>query len=232
MTADRGLSALVVHSPLVGPATVQPLAARLTARGWRAIAPDLRQSAVTPAAFAAAAIGATGAADVVIGHSGAGAMLPVVSDGVGASLTVFVDAMLPEPTRHFRLSAQLLEHIDALPLVAGRLPPWNAWWPPETMRQLVPDDAMRAALEAELPRLPRAFYDDEVELPEAWWERGGAYLQLSPAYEADRERAEALAWPAQRWNGHHLELVVRPDDVAQAVSELVQRAAPLRWRPS
>ena len=36
----------------------------------------------------------------------------------------------------------------------GVLAPWSAWFGEDAMSDLVPDERVRAALEAEMPRLP------------------------------------------------------------------------------
>ena len=77
-------TALLVHSPLVGPATMRPLADAVGALGWTVSVPDLREAVMSPETFASRAAAAAGAADVVVGHSGAGAVVPVIGEQVGA----------------------------------------------------------------------------------------------------------------------------------------------------
>ena len=215
-----------MHSPLVGPTTTRALADALTDRGWTSIAPDLRNSLSSPQTFATAASRAAAAADVdvIVGHSGAGAVLPVIADDVNAAVIVFVDAVVPEATTTFQTSDGLLALVDELAAVDGLLPPWHEWWPPEILARLVPDDGLRATVAAENPRLSRAFYDEPVTLPELWWERPAGFLQLSPAYDEERARAEQWAWPTCRFDGQHLDLLTRPDDVADAVVHLATAA--------
>jgi hypothetical protein len=72
---------LLVHSPVVGPATWRWVADALESRGHTAAVPDLVDAASTgdPAAFARAAAAATSGEEViVVGHSGAGSVLPVI----------------------------------------------------------------------------------------------------------------------------------------------------------
>ena len=76
--ADWYIRALIIHSPLVGPSTVAPLAAALEALGWTTMVPDLRSAIQSPTQFSQRAARAADATDVVIGHSGAGAFLPAV----------------------------------------------------------------------------------------------------------------------------------------------------------
>jgi hypothetical protein len=216
----RRIDALILHSPLVGPTTTRALASALSGHGWTTVAPDLRTSLSSPLTYAAAATRAAANVDVLVGHSGAGAMLPVIAHDVEATLTVYVDAIVPEATTTFTTSDQLIALLDQLPIVDGRLPPWHEWWPAEILTQLVPDRRLRDALTAENPRLSRAFYDEPVPLPELWWTRRAGFLQLSPAYDDDRARAEQLGWPTTRIGGQHLDLLSQPGDVADAVVSL------------
>jgi hypothetical protein len=211
---------LILHSPLVGPTTTRALASALSEHGWTTVAPDLRNSLNSPLTYAAAATRAAANVDVLVGHSGAGAMLPVIGHDVEATLTVFVDAIVPEATTTFTASDRLIALLDQLPIVDGRLPPWHEWWPAEILTQLVPDRRLREALTAENPRLTRAFYDEPVPLPERWWKRRAGFLQLSPAYDDDRARAEQWGWPTSRIDGQHLDLLSRPGVVADAVVSL------------
>jgi hypothetical protein len=134
---------------------------------------------------------------------------------------VYVDAVLPPPTIAYETPPSLHALLDALPADDGLLPPWPQWWPAALMRDLVPDERQRTALAAEVPRVPRAFYDEPVALPAGWWDEPAGYLQLSAAYDAEREDAAARGWPTSRLDGAHLDVAVRPDAVADAVRSLV-----------
>jgi len=222
------MHALIVHSPLVGPSTVRPLAASLQQFGWATTVPDARPGVGSPASFrrhvASAAGDATGRlVDVLIGHSGAGAFLPVLAADVGARSVVFVDAVVPPREGSAGATPQLLALLDALPVTAGQLPPWHEWWPAELVARLVPDATARQALAAEMPQVPRSFYDETVPVPPGWPSRPAAYLRLSPAYEEDHARAVAWGWPAVGLSGGHLDLFTRPSFVADHVRRLVDR---------
>ena len=222
------MRALLVHSPLVGPATMLPLAGALEQRGWAVRVPDLRDAITSPSVFAARASSPPDV-DVVVGHSGAGAVLPSIAVAVAATATVFVDAILPPAGTVYEVPDALRMLLDSLPVVDGVLPPWDEWWPPEALRELVPDDAVRAAVVAELPQVRRSFFDELVALPDRWWVRPAAYLQLSPAYDEERTRAEAWGWPTSRLDdGGHLDTASRAQVVAAQLQQLVSTIGPTR----
>jgi hypothetical protein len=196
------------------------LALALDDRGWSALAPDLRDSLSSLPTFSEAASRAVNGIDVVVGHSGAGAALPVIAHRLNAAVMVFVDAVVPEAAPTFTPSAGFAAFVDQLPLLDGLLPPWHQWWPPEVLARLLPDEQVGAAVVAENPRLARAFYDEPVALPDLWWQRPAAFLELSPAYDEDRGRAEGWGWPTCHLEGQHLDLLTRPSVVADAVVRL------------
>jgi hypothetical protein len=203
---------------------MRPLAEALDALGWSTTVPDLRDGLSSPEAYVAAAGHAVDTVDVVIGHSGAGALLPAVAAKVTASTTVFIDALVPDAAEVSMPSGRFIELLDSLPVTAGRLPPWHEWWPQETLAQLVPDESLRRLVVTEVRRVPRSFYDNPVPLPKRWWTRPAVFLQLSAAYDDDRSRAERWGWPTRRLDGHHLDLVSGPDAIATIVIDLVGTA--------
>ena len=92
---------LLVHPPLLGPAVLQPLAAELRQRGSGVAVPDLRvavgRAPGWPQRWVPAAA-AAGPAEVVVGFSGAGIVLPAVAAAVDVRRVVRLDAVLPTGT--------------------------------------------------------------------------------------------------------------------------------------
>ena len=94
---------LLVHSPLVGPASWDQIAPHLAEPGWQVTIPDLTSTVATgpPYCSRQAELVARAAADqpaVLVGHSGAGPLLAAA----GAMIAqvrgyLFVDAGLPFP---------------------------------------------------------------------------------------------------------------------------------------
>jgi hypothetical protein len=102
----------------------------------------------------------------------------------------------------------------------GVLPPWSRWFGPDAMRQLVPDERLRADLETEMPRLPLAYFDATVPLPDDWPNRHPcAYLLLSAnPYAQSAAEARAYGWPVIEIPGvQHLAIATNPIPVTEAV---------------
>lgn len=162
-------------------------------------------------ARARAAIG-TGAA-VLVGHSGAGPLLPAI----GGAGYVVVDGGLPPKRGDAPLAPpELLKHLDPL-TTDGRLAPWSQWWGDGAMTHLVPDPTVRNEIEAELPMLPRAYFDERARAPDGWSTSPAGYVQLSPAYAAEAHEARDRGWPVEVLDSGHLHMVVDPDAVADAI---------------
>lgn len=215
---------LLIHSPLVGPGTLRPLADELGSRGHAVTRPDLRAVADDPRpAWLIERIVSDAAdevVDVAVAHSGAGALLPTVADRVGARAAVFLDAVLPrvgagEHVAPSRQRALLAEQADE----HGLLRPWLSWWSDEVVADLLPDPGQRAALAAEQPRVPVRFYDDPVPLPTTWVP--SAYVALSGAYRDEVATARGHGWPTRSLSLTHLAAATSPVETADAVLSAV-----------
>jgi hypothetical protein len=223
---------VLVHSPSVGPATWQPVADRLTAAGHEALVPSLLavgdgEPPYWPHVVAAVRAGVAGlTADqpiALVVHSNAGVFAPVVLDGLAQPVTtcIFADATVPAATGSTPLAEdEFLPFLRGLAGQDGRLPQWTDWWSEEDVAPMFPDDQTRRLVSAEQPRLPLAYYQEQVPAPAGWDHRRGGYLLFSASYEADADRARERGWPVRTTPGEHLHQVVDPEAVALALFDL------------
>lgn len=229
---------ILVHSPLVGPATWQPVADLLRGR-FEVNVPSLHGIAAGPGPYArrfaeAVARDVHHDADahhdeiVLVGHSGVGAYLPLIADHLGGVLgTAFIDAQLPRPGLS-DFDASPPDFREALTAMAqdGMLPPWNQWFPPELMTELIPHTEQRKAFLAELHPIALAYFQEPAPNAPTWPEASRCtYLQLSEGYREQADRAEALGWPTTRLEADHLAVLTRPEPVADFLSEFVETLA-------
>lgn len=225
---------VLVHSPLVGPATWRQVADELRRRGFEALVPARRAPLDTGRPYWAAAAGdvvadlhRSGDDEVVlVGHSGAGPWLPAIGEAVAAAgrrltAVLFVDAGLPTAGPvSATLTGPFLAQLEALTGPGGVLPPWPEWWPPETLATLVPDPVARAALVAECRPVPADLWDDPAPSPPGW--PGSVPCgYLSFTYEDDASAAQERGWIVARMDGHHLQAIVDPAGVADALQLLL-----------
>jgi hypothetical protein len=222
---------LLVHSPLVGPATWNLVATDLAERGYQVSVPDLTGTVTAGPPFCLRqaemiARRASGQPAILIGHSGAGPLLAAagaIIDQVRGY--IFVDAGLPIPGQTWmetvppELAAQLREMADD----QGWLPPWPQWWGDEALAELVPDPDARRRFAAGCPRLPLAMFEEVHPPAPQWPDAQAAYLQLSEAYEDEAAKARELGWPVAQRMSHHLAPLTDSALVAESLRELLDQ---------
>lgn len=219
---------VLIQSPLVGPTTWRAVARELERGDRRAVVPSLLGAAHAPVpqwrhcldAVRAATEG-VGRPLVLVGHSGAGALLPAIAEAVTGEVAglVFVDAALPPASGSAPLApAEFMQQLRAL-AIEGVLPQWSTWFGEDGILGLVPDEGVRAELEREMPRLPLSYFEASVPMPDGWDEQPCAYLLLSSdQYGDSAAEARGRGWPvAEIRDGHHLTLVTDPAAVTGAL---------------
>jgi hypothetical protein len=221
---------LLVHSPLVGPASWDLVAPRLAEPGREVTIPDLTSTVAAgpPWCSRQAELIARTAGDrpvVLVGHSRAGPLLAAA----GTIITqvrgyVFVDARLPTPGQAWLDTAppELAARLREMTGPDGWLPPWPRWWGEEALAGLLPDPGARERFTAGCPPLPLAMFAEAHPPAPHWPDAPCAYLRLSEAYEDEAARAAGLGWPVTRLASHHLALLTDPTGVAEAISELLR----------
>jgi Alpha/beta hydrolase family len=210
---------------LVGPASWLPTAAVLQRRGARCLVPTPAPAEpVTPwSQWSDALQSALGSVvePILVGHSAAGLLLPALGHALNASALIFVDARVPPPVGRTRpVDGEFHEFVKALPTENGRLPPWSRWWGDGRIEALIPDPQTRAQFEAELPRLPLAWFDDRTDVPE-WISRPCGYLRLSNLFEPETLDAVQRGWPVVHLDGTHLHPMLEPAETADALLSIV-----------
>jgi hypothetical protein len=228
---------VLVPSPLVGPATWEPVAAALRDHGYAAVVPALvdREDDPRPtwrqhAGSVARALAAVDAETPLIlaGHSGAGPLLPAIRAQLGRPVAAycFVDAGVPR------------DGASRLDLMAAEAPEWAAEfrqeleagarfpiWTDADLREVVLDAEQRAALLAELRPRPLAFFTEPIPVFAGWPDAPCAYLQFSAAYDVPAAQAQQAGWAYRRLAAGHFHLLVDPAGVARAMVDLVRSTA-------
>jgi hypothetical protein len=221
---------LLVHSPAVGPSTWSGTADVLRRNGFRCTVPDMSGATTAGAPFyqnfaAAAAADLDGSDEpvVLVGHSGAGALLPTIADVVGRTCAfVFVDALLPHPGLSWfdTVPPPLREQLRGM-AEGGLLPPWHEWFPPGAVEELVPYATLLHEFTAEIPRLPVAYFEEPAPVTRSRDARRCAYLRFSAAYDHAADEAERRGWWVVRKNWDHLRMLTAPRSVADLIAETI-----------
>ncbi|MFI7540516.1 alpha/beta hydrolase [Actinoplanes sp. NPDC049599] len=228
---------VLVHSPSVGPGTWTPVAERLRGRGATVVVPSLAGVGAGGPPFWPRVVAAVGAAVdavpagrsvVLVAHSNAGLFVPVVVAAATRPVVgcLFVDASLPA-----RQGPTPVVPAEALPFlreraVDGILPPWTTWFDESEVAPMLPEPAVRAAVEAEQPRLPLSFYEQLIPVPAGWDAQPCGYLLFGPPYDQVANEAAARGWAVERIPGRHLHQVVDPGGVAERIAEMARTWSP------
>lgn len=220
---------VLLHSPLVGPASWEPVREELHLSGFQAAAPRIEDAAPpywrSYVDSAAEAITDLGVDDVVLVlHSGAGALAASIADICVPEVAgiVFVDATLPVDgwTRLDELEANapvFASGVRADLTAGGRFPDWSD----ALMAPLVPDDQRRRDLLAEVHPRGLDFFEEPIPAP-GWPRARVAYLHLSSTYDPQAAHATAEGWPVEQLPLGHFGALADPPAVAAKIITLVE----------
>jgi hypothetical protein len=220
-----GVVLALLASPLLGPAVWQPVAERLSRRGWPVVMPVAAKAAPRTPDDVLRSLLAGLPADqdlVLIPHSNAGLYVPALATKRRTAGYVFVDAGLP--TGYDRVPLAPPAFLDLVTQKAdanGLLPPWTQWWDEAAVATLFPDAEVRERVEREQQRLPLSYFGHSLPVPPGWDDRPGAYLAFGDTYGSDRQEAAGRGWPVTTLSGGHLHMLVDPGRVAAEIEALL-----------
>lgn len=229
---------VLVHAPVLGPASWAPVAEEITRHGHQVAVPSLtgftdggppyadRLIGLARAKIQQARVKTAGRAGerlILVVHSGAGVFAPYLAAGLGGAgaVVIFADAALPPEEGPGRVIDK-----EFLPFVrdladGGLVPPWPQWWPAAELDPLFPDQATRDRVSGEAAPLPLAFFTETLPpLPEDWRSCRRAFLRFSEGYQEPARTAAARGWPVRDLPGDHLHMLVDPAAVADAITSL------------
>jgi hypothetical protein len=218
----------LLPSTLLGPSCWRPVADALSDRGLAVAVTPQPPRAPRCAADALGAYLAAIPSDrdvVLVPHSNAGVFVPSLAAQRRTAGYVFVDAGLPPDAGSFvtMIPAEFYDLLAGKAADEGLLPPWTQWWDDEALLGLFPDARTREVVEREQHRLPLSYFDERVPVPADWPARPGAYLAFGDTYAAERAAAVARGWPVMTLPGEHLHMLVDPEGVASAITDLMAK---------
>ncbi len=174
---------------------------------------------------------------VLVGHSGAGVLLPAIGrfahnrDGnCRVCGYVFVDCDLPAD------GVSRFDLFDTPDLVeqwrASATSGWLRTWRDADLQPFITDEQARATFVAQLPRVPLSMYDELINVPEDWPEAPCAYLSLSSGYPRAVAAALQHGWPQRQLDTQHFAPYGAPAGAAQALVELIDELAAVTQAPT
>ena len=237
-----GAATLVLaHSPLTGPEAWGALPDELHRRGHDVVVVEVRDDDAEPYAsryVARAALqvreACADARTVLVGHSGAGYLLPLLGAARRSARApvagyVFLDAGLPpsRPTSRLDLlraeDPGMADELDPHLAAGGTFPDWTD----DDLCELVPADAVRAALVAGLRRRGQDFFTEPLPVAPDWPDAPCGFLRLSSGYDAPARLAGQRGWPRvlgpDDRPGGHFAMLADPAAVASDLETLLTR---------
>jgi hypothetical protein len=160
---------------------------------------------------------------VLVAHSNAGVFMPVLRRGLRrpVACSIFADATVPAAHGHTPMAGeQFLAFLRGLADSGGLLPRWTDWWDEQDVAPMFPDPRIRELITSEQPRLPLAYFAEQVPVPGGWDDHRCCYLRFSPPYEDQASEARRRGWTVLSAPGGHLHQVVDPAGVAAALLSL------------
>jgi len=232
---------VLVHSPLTGPEAWGALPSVLRERGHEVAVVDVRDDDGPPYAqrFVARAavqlrdaVGARPA--VLVGHSGAGYLLPLIGSARRAARAtvagyLFVDAGLPPVRPASRLQLMRAEDQEFAEQLEAQLRAGVAFpdWSDDDLEDLVPDDDARRALVTSLRPRGSDFFVEDLPVAPDWPDAPCGYLRLSSSYDRAARSARQRGWPVldgpDTRPGGHFAAVAAPSSVAHDLDALLAR---------
>lgn len=219
---------VLVHSPLVGPFTWQPVSRLLAARGFPVRVPSLVDVITGEGPYYGTIAERIGTPltepAILVGHSAAGSLLPVIAAAAPEPplAVIFVDAALPHPGKNWFDAAppHIADWVRGLAGPSG-LPPWDQWFPTQDITDLVPDPVLRNSFIAEEPAVPVAYFEEPAPGVAPLPAGHCAYLLLSDSYQDNAGEAERLGWRVEHEPSHHLAMLTEPERIADALIHIV-----------
>lgn len=223
----------LIHSPLVGPYTWSLVADELNGRGITAVLPPLDDQNETSRPLwqqhvSAAVQDLAGLSEdvplVLVGHSGAGPLLPAIRWAMERPVAayLFVDAGIPRDGAS-RLdlmreeSAGWATQFHQFLQTGGSFPNWDE----QDLADVIPDPKRRRQLVAELQPRTLRFFTEPITVFHGWPDAPGGYLLFTSTYNVPAEQARTLGWPVLSMPAGHFHMLVDPPAVADALLQLL-----------
>ncbi|MDP9353588.1 MAG: alpha/beta fold hydrolase [Chloroflexota bacterium] len=217
---------VLVHSPLVGPFTWSFIADDLRGRGYHVLVPELANPTEPPfwthhTDSVARSLAAEDAPLVLVGHSGAGPLLPAIARATARPVAayIFVGAGLPADSESRMGTGSFASYLRDLYARNERFPNWSE----EDLRDILPHSAVRTRLIADLRPQPLTFWGERLPVIDSYPDAPGAYLQFTSTYDDAAKQARRLGWPYRHLQGGHFHMLVDPIAVTEALVELTHQ---------
>ncbi len=223
---------VLVHSPLVGPSSWKLVASKMKKRDIKGIVPILSNRPDsnqpfwiqhTESVLHALAHIPESQPVTLVGHSGAGPLLPAIRQSLANPVHtyVFVDASVPRDgaSRLDLMKAEDLEWAEQFQqeLERGsRYPTWDF----DDLSEVIPDETLRKQMIAEMQPRALPFFTEPIPVFSGWPDAPCVYIRFSAPYQSVAARAQEDGWPVYELEAGHFHMLV--DEVT--VTDLIVAA--------
>jgi len=160
---------------------------------------------------------------ILVGHSGAGPLLPVISHVTGRPIVayIFVDAGIPRDGAS-RLDLMAGELPEAAGPLRQRLADGERFpnWRDQDLRDNIPDVKLRQGVLAELCPQPLVYFAEPIPVFKGWPDAPCGYLKFTSSYDVPAAQAQKEGWEYLGIEGGHFHMLVEPSVVAGALIRL------------
>ena len=224
---------VLIHSPLVGRLTWTLVADELQQRGHQVVVPLLKDSPDSKDPYWKQHAESVSQALMhipkdervtLIGHSGAGPLLPVIRESIANPVNayVFVDAGLPRDSAT-RLdlmqeeNLQWAEQFQAELERGERFPAWSS----EDLRDIIPNEKLRDQLVADLRPRALDFFTEPIPVFHGWPDAPCVYILFSEPYKRAMLQARQSDWATYELEAGHFHMLVDPIVVTDMITTAV-----------
>jgi len=226
---------VLIHSPLVGGLTWALVANKMRERGLQVVVPLLKDSPDsnepywkqhTESAVQALAGIPKEQPVILVGHSGAGPLLPAIRESLPNPIHayIFVDAgiasdgasrldlMKSEDLEWAKDLQEELEHGEHFPN-----------WISDDLRTIIPDVKLRDQLVAEIRPRRLDFFSEPIPVFNGWPDAPCIYIKFSDAYQKYAAYAMNSGWQTHVLNAGHFHMLVDVPAVTDMIVDVVNK---------
>ena len=226
---------VLIHSPLVGPLTWSLVAEQLRQQGLDVIVPALNDSPDSNEPFwkqhassvsQALAAFAKDKSVILVAHSGAGPLLPIIRQSLANPVRayVFMDAGIPRDgatrldlmkSEDPEWAAQFQVYLEG----GGLFPDWSV----DDLQEILLDESLRRQMVAEIRPRGLTFFTEPIPVFEGWPDAPCVYMKFSPPYQHPANQSWQAGWPVYELEAGHFHMLVNPVAVTDLMLDAVSK---------
>jgi hypothetical protein len=226
---------VLLHSPLVGHLTWTSVAEQMRQRGLDVLVPRLKDSPDSKVPYwkqhaesvsQALAEIPKDTSLILVAHSGAGPLLPVIRQSIRNPVHayVFVDAGIPG-NGATRLDLMKSEDLEWAAQFQGELEGGKHFptWSIDDLQEVIPDESLRGQMVAEIRPRRLDFFTEPIPVFDGWPDAPCVYIRFSAPYEKPAAQAQQSGWPTYELEAGHFHMLVDSNGLTGLIVDAVNK---------